>query len=148
MGVIQDGYYYPKPDEISLNHVANCELGEYSDRAKEMRDALVDGCLRMAVSLLSKEDIESLGWKYINGFYWEWPVKGLECEEISNRSLDWRLNWVNPQKSLKLMCYERNSFEWEVVYAGPCPTINELRYLMNLLRIVPGNLQASGRTSD
>lgn len=74
--------------------------------------------------------------KHIGGFYYEWPVKDtLYCDEISNRTLDWRLNWVNEEKYLRIDCYERNSFEWETAFMGPCPTINDLKYLMGLLKI-------------
>lgn len=115
MGVIQDGYYYPKPDEITLDHIANCDLGEYSDRAKEMRDALADGYFKMAVSLLSREDIESLGWK---SDYIGYVLGG------------WQLLQGGPFISIKSLASGS--------YNGPCPTINELRYLMNLLKIENG----------
>ena len=91
---------------------------------------------RVRVPYLSKEQIEAEGWKYLGGFWWEWPIKdSIYVEEFSNRTLDFRLNFSSPDKYLIMEAYERNSFDWERVFAGPCPTVNELRTLQRWFKI-------------
>lgn len=155
MGVIKDGYYYPRPEEIYIGY--QCEVnwnrgyeevyspmvvrvkdenGAYVDDLEKLTRMMDDGCTEARVPVLSKEDIEGEGWKKTGGFWWEWPIEyELYCDEISNRPVDWRLNWMDATRYLRIECYERNSFEWETAYMGPCPTVNELRYLMRLFNI-------------
>lgn len=83
---------------------------------------------------ISKEILEELGWKYRSGFYWELPWV-TECNEISNRGLSWRLNYIAPDKALHIDYYERNSFEWERAYSGPCSTLDDILLLMTLLKL-------------
>ncbi len=83
---------------------------------------------------ISKEIIAEQGWIYKSGFFWYLPWV-TECDEISNRGLSWRLNYVAPDRALHIDCYERNAFEWERVYAGPCTTAEELKTIMQLLKL-------------
>ncbi len=83
---------------------------------------------------ISKEVIKELGWVFRQGFYWQlsWNT---DCDEISNRGLSWRLNYAAPNKSLHIDCYERNAFEWERYYSGPCNTKEDLVDIMRLLKL-------------
>jgi hypothetical protein len=83
---------------------------------------------------LTKEVLVELGWKFHGGFYWEltWNT---DCDEISNRGLSWRLNFVNPNRALHIDCYERNAFEWERCYQGPCHTVTDLLTIMGMLKL-------------
>lgn len=83
---------------------------------------------------LTKEVLVELGWKYKGGFFWEWP-NVTECDELSNRGLSWRLNHVAPDRALHIDCYERNSFEWERCYMGPCHTKEKLEYIMKMFKL-------------
>lgn len=83
---------------------------------------------------LTKEILIELGWKYKGGFFWELPYV-TECDELSNRGLSWRLNFVSPDRALHIDCYERNSFEWERAYMGPCHTKQELYFLMGIFKL-------------
>jgi hypothetical protein len=83
---------------------------------------------------LTKEIIKELGWEYRSSFFWELPWN-TDCDEISNRGLSWRLNFVSSDKTLHIDAYERNSFEWERIYAGPCNTKQDLIDIMKLLKL-------------
>ena len=83
---------------------------------------------------LTKDIIKELGWVYRSGFYWELPWN-TDCDEISNRGLSWRLNFVDSDKALHVDCYERNAFEWERAYSGPCNTKKDLELIMKLLKL-------------
>lgn len=85
-------------------------------------------------SMLTKDDIRARGWVHRGGFFWELPWN-TDCDEISNRGLGWRLNWVAPGKYLKIECYERNAFEWETAYMGPCEGAEQLDIIMGLLKL-------------
>jgi hypothetical protein len=112
------------------------ETGAYLEALGELTIAMDDGYAEARTPFLTKEQIEAEGWIHIGGFWWEWPVKNtIEVEEFSNRTLDFRLNFSGADKYLIIKAYERNSFDWETVFAGPCPTINELRTLMRWFKI-------------
>lgn len=83
---------------------------------------------------MNKDDIRELGWEYHGGFFWELPWN-TDCDEISNRGLSWRLNWVSADRHLRIECYERNAFEWETAYMGPCCSREDLVIIMGLLKL-------------
>ena len=83
---------------------------------------------------MNKEVLVELGWVFKQGFYWTLPWI-TECDEISNRWLSWRLNYVAPDRALHIDCYERNSFEWERAYSGPCNIKEDLVEIMKLLKL-------------
>lgn len=86
--------------------------------------------------MLDKQDILDLGWIHIAGFYYEFPIKNtIECEEYSNRPLDFRLNFVSNDRYIMIEAYERNLFDWEVCFRGPCKTKEELEYIMSIFNI-------------
>ncbi len=84
--------------------------------------------------IMSKEVIAANGWVYRGGFFWSLPYN-TDCEEISNRGLGWRLNWVKPGSYLRIECFERNAFEWETAYMGPCYSDGDLVTIMGLLKL-------------
>ncbi len=83
---------------------------------------------------LTKEIIAELGWKFKGGFFWELPHV-TECEELSNRGLSWRLNFVEPNRALHIDFYERNSFEWYRAFEGPCHTKEDLVLLIQIFKL-------------
>ena len=83
---------------------------------------------------ISKEVLKEAGWVFRSGFYWELPWV-TECDELSNRGLSWRLNYIAPDRALHIDCYERNSFEWERCYQGPCHTKEELLHIMEMFKL-------------
>ena len=85
---------------------------------------------------LTKDYILKFGWKYINRFYYEYPIKNtIYIEEYSNRPVDFRLNFVEYDRYLMLEAYERNGFEWEVCFRGRCRTEDEFDNIMKLFNI-------------
>lgn len=69
---------------------------------------------------LTKENIESLGWKLYLTLWWridKWHLKKNGDDSI----------WI--QELISDVGRDR--------YKGPCPTINHLKFLMNLLKIEP-----------
>jgi hypothetical protein len=77
--------------------------------------------------------ILALGWVHEGGFFYKWPAD-TSIDEISNRPLSWRLNFVDYDRYVKIECYERNSFEWETAYMGPCSKLL-LPAIMSLFRL-------------
>lgn len=148
-------YYYPSENEVTLGfecevnwagaydhtfdkHVVRLqdENGTYLNELHDLVEAINDGYAECRVPLLTKDQIKDEGWVQIGGFYWEWPVKNtIYIDGYSSRSLDFRLNFTDAESYLMIEAYERNSFDWERIFAGPCPTINHLRYIMNLFNI-------------
>jgi hypothetical protein len=141
MGVIQDGYYYPRPEEIFIGY--QCEVcwtrgydetyspevvrlkeenGTYVRDFENLTIAMDDGYAECRVPLLSKADIESLGWENRHDLWWQIG--------------EWTLN-----------VYKDGSIKMEgpkgYIYNGPCPTINHLKFLMDLLKIDNGNREGS-----
>lgn len=92
---------------------------------------------RVRVKYLDKEDILSLGWVH-KGLYWyDWPIQNeIYCDPISNRCLDYRLNYAGQERYLIIEAYERNAFEWERIYAMPCKNKSQLQQLMKQLNII------------
>lgn len=83
--------------------------------------------------------LADLGWVHTGGFFYEWPVKGtITIDELSSRTLDFRLNFVDWDRYTKLEFYERNSFDWFTGFEGPCRNIEELKYIMKVFNIVVG----------
>lgn len=85
---------------------------------------------------VGKQDILNTGWKFLGGFFYYYPYNTY-LDEFSNRHISWRLNFVDSTRYMKIEAYERNSFDWETVYCGPCRTKEVLDYLMNLFQIKP-----------
>lgn len=131
MGVIKDGYYYPDAQEITLGYICQVnwgrgytevfekyspklkeEDGAYTDELHDLLIAIDDGYAEIRVPLLSKEDIESLGWV---------------SKDVGYNLGGWGL--------VKGSTYISISSLASGGYNGPCLTINELKYLMNLLKI-------------
>jgi hypothetical protein len=76
--------------------------------------------------MITKETITSYGWHHLNGFFYEFPIRNeIEVPEFSNRPVDFRLNFVGHDRYIELSLYERNGFEWETGYRGPCRTEEE-----------------------
>jgi len=75
-------------------------------------------------------DILALGWVHEGAFFYKWPAD-TSIDEISNRPLSWRLNFVDYDRYVKIECYERNTFEWETAYMGPAPDVFKLKVVMN-----------------
>ncbi len=85
---------------------------------------------------LTKEYVQDFGWEYINGFYYEFPVKNtIMIEEYSNRALDFRLNFVDFGRYLMLEAYERNGFMWETCFRGKCKTEGAFEVIMKQFNI-------------
>ena len=72
---------------------------------------------------LTKNYILNYGWVYVGGFFFEFPIKNeIYIPEYSNRAVDFRLNFVDFDRYLKLEGYERSGFQWETCYTGKCST--------------------------
>ena len=81
--------------------------------------------------------LADLGWVHIGGFFYEWPTKNtIYIDEISSRPLDFRLNFVDWDRALKIEFYERNSFEWFPCFEGPVKTVDDIKDLMKIFNIV------------
>ncbi len=77
---------------------------------------------------LSKEDIESLGW-----------VKDIkDVWRIQSTDKKWFIKYKQGEENIHIQFMLTDY--GITAYVGPCPTINDLKYLMNLLKIVPNNL--------
>lgn len=85
---------------------------------------------------ISKEVLQELGWEHTIAFWYDWPIKNIDIPEYSSRSLDFRLNWVDAKSYLSIHAYERNSFDWETVFAGPIKTKEELEFLMKMFKLI------------
>jgi len=87
-----------------------------------------------------KEDkklITDLGWEHTGAFWFNWPVKeNIRLEEFSGRPVDFRLNFVAPDRYITIESYERNSFDWETVYCGAYISEEHLIYLMKTFNIL------------
>ena len=92
--------------------------------------------------MINKDTLLSWGWEYMGGFFYRWPYDTY-CEDISNRPLSWRANWVCDGRHFKIECYERNAFEWETAYMGPLRNEEDWEYISSLLNICHDFSQAN-----
>ena len=107
--------------------------GVYNNDLDDILVGLDDGMYEARVPFLSKEQILKEGWNHSGAFYYAWPK---DCDsEDSSRPYQWRMNWVDHTRYLKLEFYDNNYFDWFTGYEGPCKDINTLRMLMKLLNI-------------
>lgn len=146
MGVINDGYYYPDPEEITLGYICQVNWsrgyseifddyspkikkgdGCYCDDIMNLVHLMDDGCIEVRVPLLSKEDIESLGWKPDIRNVWR----------IESVVVKWFIKYDESGHNIHIQ-YMLTDYGI-TAYVGPCPTINDLKYLMNLLKISDAN---------
>jgi len=100
------------------------------------------------VKYLDKEDIESLGW--IKGYKadldnyetkehscnsFEYIIKGIDTKHFSSRPVDYKLNFVDNEHTIKIQFYERNYFEWFPCFEGVIKNKSELQKIMKMLEI-------------
>lgn len=138
--------YYLNNSPIEYKWV-NHKWDEKQTRIGGLKCEINDKNIR--VKYLDKEDIESLGW--IKGYqsdpdngetkehscnHFEYILKDIDVNNgLSNRNVDFKLNFINVEHSLKIKFYDRNHFDWFPCYEGMIKNKSELKKLMKQLGI-------------
>jgi hypothetical protein len=136
---MENKYYNPDVEDIRIGYELECLDEDDNTWIPAVVSNQSDLCnftgldLKLRVPFLTKEQIEKEGWEYKKEMV-DFPTQ-LEYASLYVKGNIWLIYTKDGDISFVPIDPSLEKYEHKHRYLGPCPSINELRYLTKLLNI-------------